>query len=239
MISTRPCGAADTAFVLTASSDPAEVFTSLAAQCVPAWCDACTIDLVDAAGTLTRIADPAGASGDAVPTDDEGVAAAMGWHVLTVPFALSAVAGASAQVAAGEAEPDDDAGAGRGQPHGVARFWWREHTPTARDRLTGSLLVEHAVQTVARRVSDQIARAAVEQAENLQIALRNSRHIGAAIGILMALHKITEQQAFDLLCQASQRAHRKLRDIARTVIDTGWLDPSLVEGTGTRRARRP
>jgi AmiR/NasT family two-component response regulator len=44
------------------------------------------------------------------------------------------------------------------------------------------------------------------------------------MGVLMANHKITRQEAFDLLRIASQRSNRKLRHIATQVADTGTLD---------------
>jgi AmiR/NasT family two-component response regulator len=59
--------------------------------------------------------------------------------------------------------------------------------------------------------------------DNLTVALANSRKIGAAIGILMYKHQITEQQAFDALRIASQHTHRKLIDIAYDVVETGQL----------------
>jgi GAF domain-containing protein len=65
---------------------------------------------------------------------------------------------------------------------------------------------------------------AEKENENLQHALSRNRHIGMAIGILMATHKVTDQQAFDLLRIASQANHRKLYDIALDVVDTGSLD---------------
>lgn len=60
-------------------------------------------------------------------------------------------------------------------------------------------------------------------AENLQAALRSSRQIGTAIGILMAQQKITSEQAFAQLSDASQHLNRKLRDIAAVVELTGRL----------------
>jgi AmiR/NasT family two-component response regulator len=42
----------------------------------------------------------------------------------------------------------------------------------------------------------------------------------------MAMNKITKDQAFDALRVASQHSHRKLRDVAQDVIDTGTLDLS-------------
>ncbi|HTZ45068.1 MAG TPA: GAF and ANTAR domain-containing protein [Jatrophihabitans sp.] len=58
---------------------------------------------------------------------------------------------------------------------------------------------------------------------NLTIALETSREIGQAMGILMATRKVTGDRAFDLLKQASQQAHVKLRELAREVILTGQL----------------
>lgn len=58
---------------------------------------------------------------------------------------------------------------------------------------------------------------------NLERALETNRDIGVAIGVLMALHKVTREQAFDLLRVASQRLHRKLADIASDVAETGTL----------------
>jgi AmiR/NasT family two-component response regulator len=59
--------------------------------------------------------------------------------------------------------------------------------------------------------------------ENLHIALNSCRRIGAAVGILMATVKVTEDAAFDLLRSASQTTHRKLRDVADQVVLTGAL----------------
>jgi hypothetical protein len=57
--------------------------------------------------------------------------------------------------------------------------------------------------------------------DNLQVALANSRKIGAAVGILMNKHRITEQQALDALRIASPYSHRKLIDIAFEVVEAG------------------
>ena len=62
-----------------------------------------------------------------------------------------------------------------------------------------------------------------EEIEHLRGALDSNRQIGAATGILMALRGVTQQQAFDLLRQASQHTHQKLRDIAAEVLLTGVL----------------
>jgi AmiR/NasT family two-component response regulator len=66
-------------------------------------------------------------------------------------------------------------------------------------------------------------RVAAEQETHFKLALTSARRIGAAIGILMARHVITDDQAFDLLRICSQHSHRKLRDIAEDVVLTGVL----------------
>jgi AmiR/NasT family two-component response regulator len=63
-----------------------------------------------------------------------------------------------------------------------------------------------------------------EKIANLEIALVNARRIWAAMGILIERRKISDEDAFDLLRMASQRTHRKLRDVAEDLIFTGTFD---------------
>lgn len=63
----------------------------------------------------------------------------------------------------------------------------------------------------------------VNRASHLATALETSRQIGAAVGVLMATRKITDRQAFELLRTTSQQLHRKVRDIALEVTETGVL----------------
>jgi len=85
----------------------------------------------------------------------------------------------------------------------------------------GALLADHAAIGLSLLQSRH-------KTEHLTIALQNSREIGQAMGILMASHKITADAAFDLLRQASQRGHVKLREVAKDVVLTGQL-PSAAE----------
>jgi hypothetical protein len=80
----------------------------------------------------------------------------------------------------------------------------------------GLMLATHG----ALALSGALAR---QRAHYLELALANSREIGIAIGVLRTLHKITRDQAFDLLRLASQGLHRKLASIAADVADTGSL----------------
>jgi GAF domain-containing protein len=86
-----------------------------------------------------------------------------------------------------------------------------------------------------RTAQDFAARAAValtnldvlqdarDLAENLQAALESRSVIEQAKGILIERHKMTADQAFRLLAEASMRTNRKLRDIAERLVLTGEL----------------
>jgi GAF domain-containing protein len=102
------------------------------------------------------------------------------------------------------------------------------HQPNAFDPVSetiGLLLATHGAAAAARAQAE-------ERARNLEIALKTSREIGVAMGIVMNASKVTRDQAFDLLRIASQHTHRKLADVATDVAETGQL-PKLPN----RRAR--
>ncbi len=61
------------------------------------------------------------------------------------------------------------------------------------------------------------------RAANLQRALGSNRVIGTALGILMAHERISADEAFVRLREASQTSNRKLRDVADDVVFTGAL----------------
>ncbi len=78
---------------------------------------------------------------------------------------------------------------------------------------TGLLLALHAA----------IAMSASRKVDNLRVGLTTRDLIGQAKGILMERFKIPADQAFQLLVVASQRQHRKLRDVAEELTTTGGL----------------
>lgn len=59
--------------------------------------------------------------------------------------------------------------------------------------------------------------AATRQVEQLTRALQSNRAISTAVGIVMATHRLPEEEAFRRLVRASQHSNRKLRDIASDV----------------------
>lgn len=57
------------------------------------------------------------------------------------------------------------------------------------------------------------------QAETMRRGLDSNREIGKAIGLLMAAHKFTEDEAFDLLRTTSQNLNMKISTVARKVVE--------------------
>lgn len=64
-----------------------------------------------------------------------------------------------------------------------------------------------------------------EDATSLRRGLLSNREIGKAVGMLMLLHGMPEEDAFDLLRRHSQALNIKLADVARAVIDGRGLLP--------------
>jgi len=121
--------------------------------------------------------------------------------------------------------------------------------PLRLDRQEAAVLVAYADQThhftdelthrvglLARSFSGLLSLLrSRDELEHVHTALRTSRQISQALGILMATHKITSDQAFDRLRAASQGSHVKLREVANEVTLTGRL-PSLAELEQRRRS---
>lgn len=95
--------------------------------------------------------------------------------------------------------------------------------------ITSSIFATHAALAIA-------SARAQEQAVNLRRSQESNREIGMAMGVLMSRHALTQSQAFDLLRMASQHTHRKLRDIATDVVETGMLEFPAANGTPVRPA---
>ncbi|HUY07031.1 MAG TPA: GAF and ANTAR domain-containing protein [Acidimicrobiales bacterium] len=86
------------------------------------------------------------------------------------------------------------------------------------DRARGLLLASIAAlaSSFARIHEDEERRA-----ENLHAALATRELIGQAQGILIERERITADQAFAILRQASQHLNVKLREVAQRLVDTG------------------
>lgn len=82
---------------------------------------------------------------------------------------------------------------------------------------------ESAGQAVTLASFASVAINAVAQGEDvstLRRGLLSNREIGKAVGMLMMLHGVDEQEAFNILRRYSQDLNIKLADVARTVIES-------------------
>lgn len=77
-----------------------------------------------------------------------------------------------------------------------------------------------ALDTAATRAGDD------QRLTNLHEALGTRELIGQAQGILMERERISGDQAFDVLRRASQHLNIKVREVARTLVDTGETPPT-------------
>lgn len=68
-------------------------------------------------------------------------------------------------------------------------------------------------------------RGEVDLVQNLRGALASREVIGQAEGILIERERISAEEAFGVLRQASQHLNVKLREIAQYLVDTGEVPP--------------
>ena len=86
----------------------------------------------------------------------------------------------------------------------------------------GVFNTESAGQAIVLASFASVAINAVAQGEDvstLRRGLLSNREIGKAVGMLMMLHGVDEQHAFDILRRYSQDMNIKLADVARSVIE--------------------
>ena len=198
---------------LVASAQPAVVFTSLAALCVPTLSDECHVVIEEEGHVGYRImypvTDPGGgpaALGEEYVARAGGSTQLLGEHTVRTPILPAPLSGERAY-------------------RGVVVHRWRTgRHPTHTDAALAQLVVERAVAAVHQeRLTSHLDRQR-RTTGNPARALAANREIGAAIAILMASNPITHVQAFELLRIASQYSHRTLRDLAVEVVHTGALN---------------
>lgn len=87
---------------------------------------------------------------------------------------------------------------------------------------TAGALTDHSLeQAIMLTAFASVAMAALdrgEEAATLRRGLESNREIGKAIGLLMALHDINDDQAFQMLSKVSQEMNVKLAKVASQVI---------------------
>lgn len=200
------------------SVDAVDLFTDLAAACVPTFCDGLHVDLTaDGANGLSASFPPDGApSGDGA-----GDAVSLDGHARHRSFPGRIIIGVHTELAAGEPPVV-----------GTITCTWNDPIrPTEADVLVARLLADQAAARLRLDSLDTALQKQLTRARNLEEALTTNREIGQAIGILMATHHVTAEQAFEQLRTASQHTHRKLREIAADVAETGALPLAAVHAS--------
>ncbi|MER7070931.1 ANTAR domain-containing protein [Terrabacter sp. NPDC000476] len=81
-------------------------------------------------------------------------------------------------------------------------------------------LTPEAVDAALVRQALEMSRDKVAQLEQ---ALQTSRQIGAAVGVIMALHRVTYDEAYLLIRCTSQQSNVKVRQVALDVLEQGCL----------------
>jgi len=191
---------------LMGSVEPARIFSQLAQVCVPAICDACTIDLVEGAGHHYRIRQPAETpwTGEELGPDPD----------IQVEFSSD--------------------GAGGPRFSGVLVCAWRDgYRPTEADSALLGLLVDHATALVEHhRLTARVDELQNTTGDG-GLMLPGHQRVAAAVGILMALHHLTAAQATDLLSRAGQHTHQSIRGVADTVLRTGSMPDHTQQSAST------
>lgn len=196
---------------LTASAEPAVVFTSLAAICATTLSDECRVYIEEDGNAAYQICQPT-----ALPAtpDKSGLSPEYhGQHITEDTVSTLIGAGTTAE------HP--------GYRGLVVHRWHHRRPPTALDAALAQAAVDQAEALIIRQRLTDLTQNLRRTMTNLQAALDSNREIGAAMGILMATHRISQSQAFDLLRAASQCSNRKLRDVASEVVFMGMLDPTV------------
>jgi hypothetical protein len=191
---------------LAGSDDPAVTFARLARACVPAFADACQVELGDGKDPLLRVRHPAS------PTDGPGPAAAQPagsnlHRVLVTPFRVASRTGYPSYA-------------------GVVTHWWASRAPAESDAAIADLMVKHAIALVDRERLLAAVAQAEERAANLALETISGRVIGLATGIVMHQRGLSQDDAEDVLRTAAAITGSSLSAAAVSVVHSGSLASS-------------
>jgi hypothetical protein len=182
--------------LLTGSMEPARLFSQMAQVCVPAICDSCTVDLVEATGHHYRARKQAKNPYSCPEPDPDSV--------VRVEFSSD--------------------GAGGPRFSGVMECaWLDDYRPSAADSALLGLLVDRTTALVEHERLTARVDELQTATGGCGVTLPGHQRVAAAVGILMALHHLSAAQATDLLSRASQHTHQSIRGVADTVLRTGSL----------------
>ncbi|NKE60409.1 GAF and ANTAR domain-containing protein [Lentzea sp. PSKA42] len=108
----------------------------------------------------------------------------------------------------------------RGQAQHIGSLNIYSYTTTAFDPFDEGLLRLFTTTASAAITSAHRAQRFREHIGHLEQALLSRAVIEQAKGVLMAVHTCTADEAFSMLVERSQRENRKLRDVAKNLLDS-------------------
>jgi hypothetical protein len=198
---------------LSATVEPAKVFSELAGLCVPSLADECTIDVDEQCGHRYLIRQPVPVAGRET-IRPVAAAASAPMPSPSVPI-VDADSVTTYLRSIGENGPDYTC---------VVIFRWTDgYRPNQADAALIGLIVDHTAALVRQeRLSEHLADLSAG-ADDGSLRLPGHQRIAAAVGIVMALHHLNHAQATDLLTRASQHTHQSIRGVADAVLRTGAM----------------
>jgi len=189
---------------LSGSDDPVVTFARLASACVPAFADACQVELSDGKGPLFRVRHPAGTADGRDPAEAR---TADPHPVLLTPFRVASRAGYPSYA-------------------GMVTHSWAGRAPTEGDVVIADLMVKHAIALVDRERLMAAAAQAEDRAANLALEAISRRVISLATGIVMHQRGLSQDDAEDVLRQVAETGVSNLPAVAASVVHRGSLSGS-------------
>jgi FCD domain/ANTAR domain len=181
---------------LRGSDDPVVTFARLARACVPAFADACEVELSDGQESLSRVRHPVGQAGG---PDRAEAQAARPRRILLTPFRVASRTGYPSCA-------------------GVVTHWWAGRAPTEGDAVIADLMVKHAIALVDRQRLTAAVAQAEDRAANLAIEAISGRIVSLATGIVMHQRGLSQDDAEDVLRRAATAAGSSLPAVAVSVV---------------------
>lgn len=99
--------------------------------------------------------------------------------------------------------------------------------PTGQEVALIESAARHAAAVVHQARQRQLLHEQQERIGHLLVALDSNRMISAAVGVLIATHRLTYEQAFDMLTKTSQATNRKLATVAEMVLLNAFTPVNL------------
>jgi hypothetical protein len=181
---------------LPESDDPVVTFAHLARACVPAFADACEVELSDGQESLFRVRHPVGQA-DGPDRAEAQVAGPR--RILLTPFRAASRTGYPSYA-------------------GVVTYWWACRAPTEGDAVIADLMVKHAIALVDRQRLMAAVAQAEDRAANLAIEAISGRVVSLATGVIMHQRGLSQDDAEDVLRRAATTAGGSLPAVAVSVV---------------------